>query len=522
MRFLISVWQIVWIGLAGLTVTGCANLNTIRYEPLVEIDTGVLAGTRAGNAMVFKGIPYAAPPTGELRWRPPQPALHWQAHRASTRFGPACPQSAHAAWPPGFVPEQMSEDCLYLNVWAPIRTDHAPFPVMVWIHGGGLTNGSGSAPLYDGEALADAGAVFVSINYRLGALGFLAHPELSAESDRRVSGNYGFLDKIAALEWVRRNISAFGGDPNNVTVFGQSSGSMAISALMTSPMAKGLFHRAIGQSGAYMLPVAVTPRGAEYRMPGAEEAGIRVTTDLGNTAAELRARPSSDFVDLRGFSSHIVIDGYVLVDEPYAVFARGQQYGVPLLVGTNLHEGASFPREPTSTSANFQADIVRSFGPLGIMLAPIYAPTSDADAMESRIQLEGDIRFGWETRTWGLLHAKTGWHVFVYSFEHPGTAKAGMNAPYYAAHGDEMRYVFGRPADSWTKNERYLSDTMIRYWVQFARTGDPNLQGAPAWPRLDFTTETVMILNPLPVAGVRGDKYRMGQLDAVFSRLDIP
>jgi len=392
---------------------------------------------------------------------------------------------------------------------------------MVWIHGGGWTNGSASAPLYDGQVLSAEGVVVVSINYRLGALGMLAHPSLSAESDHGVSGNYGILDQIAALQWVRRNISVFGGDLKSVTIFGQSAGSMAVSVLMASPLAKGLFHRAIGQSGALMLPIAASPRGGEYLVKGAEEAGARLTAHLGQSAAELRARPATDFVALRGFSSHPVIDGYVLPDEPYKVFSRGEQNDVPLLLGSTSQEGVGFVGGVRSTVASFLADVSKAFGPLGARLAPIYATGSDSEAAASRVDLEGDLRFGWETRTWAMLHAQTGRQpTYVYRFDYTRVAATSViSAKPGAAHGDEMRFVFGRRDPEWTTAEEDLSRFVRRSWVQFARTGSPNGRDLPKWPRLNPATEEVMVVGAMPVVRERPDRGRLRQLDVVFETL---
>ncbi len=489
----------------GLLQVPCALPSEPR-PPTARLDTGVVVGERTTSLNVFRGIPFAAAPVGELRWRAPMPVAAWHGRREATRFGAACPQSEQGAWPAGFKPTLTDEDCLYLNVWTPRQHARLPHPVMVWIHGGGWTNGAGSAPLYDGAALAAQGVVVVTFNYRLGALGNLAHPALSAENERHVSGNYALLDQIVALEWVKRNIRAFGGDANNVTVFGQSAGSMAINALMVSSLAKGLFHKAIGESGAMLLPLAASPRGVEFRMAGAEASGARLSAHLGTSAAELRARPAADFVGLRGFSSHPVFDGHVLDDEPYEAFARGTQHPMPLLLGTNAAEGTDFIGPARPTLANFETDVTKAFGPLGGRLARLYAPKSDDEALASRIALEGDIRFGWETRTWGLLHARRGLPTYVYRFE-------GSN-PSLASHGAEIRSVF-RTAGA---GDRYVQDA----WVRFARYGSPNGPGPARVGNARAGCRAIDDHRRAPTMQPRPDQTRMQELDLIFGALRQP
>lgn len=503
-----------------LAVTACSQPRGAREQLVVHLDSGSVAGQRTGQVAAFKGIAFAAAPVGDFRWRAPQPVAHWQGLRSATEYGPACPQPAQGLWPVDFDPAIQSEDCLYLNVWMPLRQPKKPYPVMVWIHGGGWTNGSSSAPLYDGQVLASAGVVMVSINYRLGALGFLAHPGLSAENEHAISGNYGILDQVAALQWVRRNISAFGGNPENVTVFGQSSGSMAVTTLMSSPLAEGLFHRAIGQSGSLFLPLSASPIGSEYVLKGAEDAGARLTAHLGLDPTALRARPAADFVSLPGYSSHPVIDGRVLEDEPHNVFVGGSQNDVPLLLGTTSQEGVHFIKGPLPTAADFQDDLSKAFGPVGIQLAPIYRPATDEEAFASRVELEGDLRFVWETRKWGLLQARTGRQpVYVYRFDHRSRADSSPDAATFAAHGDEMRYVFGHRGSGWTARDEALASLMQQYWVRFARTGNPNSGDLPDWPRYDPANEMALVIEEGGASAHRIDVSKLQKLDGIFESL---
>src|SRR3990167_3982055 len=304
-----------------------------KAEP-IAIDSGQIEGSQLGTRRVFKGIPYAAPPVGPLRWRPPQPAPSWRGVRKAISHSFACPQLE--SYPPGGPQEPTSEDCLTLNVWAPATQGAGKLPVMVWIHGGGLISGSGSLPQYAGDQLAARGVVVVTINYRLGVLGFLAHPELNRESPHGGSGNYGLLDQIAALKWVNRNIAAFGGDPDQVTIFGQSSGSFSVSMLVSSPLATGLFRRAIGQSGAVFEPVELDPL---FTPNGAAEAGARFASKAGaKSLADLRRIPVASLLKYR-FNPQFNIDGYVLPVSPHDAYAEGKQNNVDLLVGANAKIG---------------------------------------------------------------------------------------------------------------------------------------------------------------------------------------
>jgi para-nitrobenzyl esterase len=500
---------------------------SIAAAEAVKTETGGLEGVRSGQLVVYKGVPYAKPPIGSLRWREPQPASSWKGVRKADAFAPICMQTGEPL--PGAPPERVSEDCLYLNIWAPARSrarGNKPLPVMVWIYGGGWTNGSSSTPLTWGDRLAAKDVVVVSLNYRGGAFGFLAHPELSRESGRGASGNYGLMDQIAALQWIQRNIASFGGDPKRVTLFGQSAGSMSASLLMTSPLAKGLFHQVIGQSGGVFIPPEASPRGASFLLKGAEQAGVKLAAALGapNLAAMRALPPSSILAQQKRGSNHFILDGYVLRREPYEVFAAAQQQQMPVLLGWNADEGSYFLQGQKVRAASFAADLQRDFGPLPPQLLAAYPATSDEEARTSRAALERDLRFGYDMWTWARLQAKSGQsRVFAYHFAQvPPYPQGSRFASWGAAHGAELRYVFGHLDQepwSWTSFDRKLAETMAAYWTNFAKRGDPNGAGLPPWPSFNTREERVLHLrDPIAVGGV-ANRPALALLDAIFAKV---
>ena len=473
---------------------------------VVETYAGAVGGVRTGQLAVYKGVPFAAPPVGALRWRAPQPVQPWPGVRPAKEFAPACMQTGVSM--PGEAPPVVSEDCLYLNVWAPVRHDEAKRPVIVWIYGGGFTNGSASMPLYRGDRLAEKGTVVVTFGYRVGPFGFLALPALSGESFHHTSGNYGFLDQVAALRWVQQNIAAFGGDPDRVTVAGQSAGAASISVLMASPLAKGLFQRAIAESGGMFEPLALAP---DYQLANAEKSGEAYAQSLGATSlAALRALPAQAFLTEKGASiSHPVIDGYVLPKSPYDVFAAGQQNDVPLLVGSNANEARSLIADPdATTAATFESDIAKQWGALPPPLISAYPHATDAEARQARLDFERDLRFGWDMWAWARLQAETGkGDVFYYHFTHtPPFPKNSVYAGWGASHFAELWYVFDHLDQEpwpWRAADRRLADAISSYWVNFATSGNPNGTNLPRWPA--FTPERPQVLyldEPLSVGGV--------------------
>jgi para-nitrobenzyl esterase len=485
-------------GAALLALTLNLGVASAFADTQVKTGDGVVRGTSTdgGRVRIFKGIPFAAPPVGELRWQAPRPVARWQGVREAVEFSPRCLQGQIF---PDIVFKELSEDCLTLNLWTPAQKGGERRPVMVWIHGGGFQAGAGAEPRHDGLAFARKGVVLVTINYRLGVFGFLAHPELTKESGRNASGNYGMLDQVAALRWVRENAAAFGGDPKNVTIFGESAGSFAVSALMASPLAEGLFHRAIGESGAYFNdggPLPLAP------LAEAEQQGVKFATALGaDSLRALRAKSADEVLQAAlksrpWFSPNL--DGHFLAQGVASVFAAGKQARVPLLAGWNADEvrsGIVLQQKPTAQS--FTADTRKRFGDRADAILAAYPAASDAEALESAAALASDMFIGHGTWRWIEAHQKTGGlPVYRYSFDRkipvpPDHKVNGVPATARdigARHAGEIEYVFGAlelslPNVPWEASDRKLSDAMTSYWANFARSGDPNGSNLPKWPR---------------------------------------
>jgi para-nitrobenzyl esterase len=401
---------------------------------------------------------------------------------------------------PGETPPTVSEDCLYLNIWTPEPSAHGHLPVMVWIYGGGFSNGSASMPLYLGDRLAQKGIVVVTFGYRLGPFGFLAHPELTAESAHHTSGNYGFLDQIAALRWVKRNIAAFGGDPAQITIAGQSAGAASVSILMASPLAAGLFQRAIAQSGGMFEPLQLAPN---YELANAEREGQAYAASLGvKSLSALRALTAIQLLGGKaGDISHPVIEPYVLPWSPYDAFVSGRQHDVPILVGSNADEARSLiPDLNSVTASTFDTEIAKRWGALPPQLLSAYPHATDDQAREARVAFERDLRFGWDVWAWArLAAANTHSHVYYYHFTRkPPFPDGSIYAGWGASHFAELWYTFshlGQERWAWTTADKKLADTMSSYWVNFVKTGDPNGEGLPNWPRYTTANESVLYLN---------------------------
>ncbi len=460
-------------------------------SPQVKTDTGTVEGKANGPVRSFLGIPYAAPPIGELRWKPPAPAARWSGVRAATEFGSRCMQgrvySDMVFRDPG-----INEDCLYLNVWTPAKNTKAKLPVMVWVHGGGFMAGATSEPRQDGGVLARQGVVVVTMNYRLGIFGFFALEELAAESDKKAAGNYGLLDQVAALEWVHRNIAAFGGDTENVTIFGESAGSFSVSALMASPVAKGLFHKAIGESGAAFSsdslrfePMAVRAR-RDSQFAGSV-LGVRTLRELRTIPADkllAAATKKEDGERPPRFAPDI--DGYFLPESVPEIFAQGKQSDVPLLAGWNHDEGSVEAVRGQSLLENLKATATKDFGEKSEDFLHLYPATSDAQARRSLQDLAGDRFIAWSTWKWLEAQTTTGKQpVYRYRFDLGFPHAPEMPDP-GAYHSAEIEYVFGmldsKAGVPWRAEDRALSDQMQKYWSNFARSGNPNGPGLPQWP----------------------------------------
>jgi para-nitrobenzyl esterase len=455
----------------------------------VRTNSGVVEGTTSadGKVRIFEGIPYAAPPVGPLRWKPPQPVHPWSHVLQATEFGARCMQS-HVFNDMVFRDNGPSEDCLYLNVWTPAKSADAHLPVMVWIYGGGFVAGSSSEPRQDGEYLAEKGVVVVSFNYRLGLFGFFAHPGLVKESPHHAAGNYGLLDQIAALEWVQRNIAAFGGDPQQVTIFGESAGSFSVSALMASPLAQGLFIRAIGESGALLGPTLHAKSLAET-----EAAGAKFGESLGAPSiADLRAKPAEDLqqaaMKVGAFTFEPNIDGYFLPESALSIYAAGKQAHVPLLAGWNKDEGNyhSFFRKLEPNVENYVKRAHEIFGDRAAEFLELYPAASDAEAIRSAQDYAGDEFTAFSTWKWLEMQYTTGKStVYRYEFDDAPPLPPSPTAPIGAYHSAEIEFVFETLASKhlqWRPYDEKISDLMSTYWTNFAKTGDPNGTSLPQWP----------------------------------------
>ena len=471
--------------------------------------SGLVTGTATAQPGVraYLGIPYAAPPVGDLRWRAPRPPAAWRGVRAADRFAPSCMQPGPAAFGPWtmefLLRGPVSEDCLYLNVWTGVAPGAAARtmrrPVLVFIHGGAFTGGSGDVPVYDGARLAGQGLVVVTINYRLGVLGFLAHPELTAESPEHASGNYGLLDQVAALRWVRDDIAAFGGDPARVTIAGQSAGAMSVFLLTASPRARGLSHRAVIESGPGGLAALgmASSRSVVAARADAEREGVTFARAQGaGTVAELRALPASAFVaPAAGGGRRLgpVIDGAFLLEDPADVFAAGRQNDVPTLTGLNADEGSFSPGYGKATAETFRRQAEARLGDRVARFLALYPAGSDEEARRSQIESGRDAGIAGVTRLLAERARTARAPAFAYYFDR---AIPWPEHPEFGAfHTAEVPYVFGtldRLPRPWTDVDRRLSQAMMSYWVNFAIRGDPNGPGLPAWPA--FTAERPVLV----------------------------
>lgn len=460
------------------------NIGTV-----VSTDKGEVEGNYKPETGIFsyKGIPFAKAPTGDLRWKAPQPADEWNETFDASDFGAICMQAEpvpFSMWTQEFIAPagNMSEDCLNLNIWTKEGRVDANRPVIVFIHGGGFTSGSGSVPIYNGEKMAEKGVVFVTINYRVGIFGFLAHPDLSEESEHKVSGNYGILDQIAALQWVQDNISNFGGDPNNVTIAGQSAGSFSVNYLVASPLANGLFHQAIAESGAAFLPA--NRLSMDNSLSSAEQRGLSADSSLGVSGiSELRALQPDSVLSAQGQFGSPIIDGYVIPDPIYTLFVEGNYNDVPLLTGWNEDEGFSFG--PPPTPEQFRKNIQNQYGEDAEEVLELFSSETDAEARRSQKDLSMLNTFGLQNWKWAQLQNQTGDSpVYLYHFTRD-VPYTDEQQDFGAFHTGEVMYAYNtlhvsdRP---WEQVDRDLAETMSSYWVSFAEDGDPNGEGLPQWP----------------------------------------
>ena len=465
---------------------------------VVDTRLGQVSGTLDANGVhSFKGIPFATPPVGELRWKRPQPAASWDGVRACEEFGPSPMQAKPAPfafWSSEFlIPEEpISEDCLYLNVWTAAPDPQAARPVLVYIYGGGFRSGGAGCPIYDGAAMAQKDIVYVSINYRVGLFGFLAHPELTEEAGG-TSGNYAIMDMIAGLEWVRDNIAGFGGDPNNVTIAGQSAGSFAVNYLTVAPGARGLFHRAIGHSGAGFLPSQRRPL---QTLEQAEAEGLLLAEELGAADLEaLRLVPAERFVGAQHGSQWPLVDGTVIPESIFDAYAAGHQAQVPLLLGWNSEDIlGGRPLGPKE----FAQSLEERFGDRADAFSKAYPSDNEEVTKNSQNRLGRDQVFGVQAYTWAQMQARqSDQPVYLYNFTRQVPAYDEATR-FGAFHSGEIVYAYDnlhtldRP---WESGDELLADLMSGYWAQFARAGNPNREGAPNWEPFDPESPKVMVLD---------------------------
>lgn len=467
----------------------------------VRVEQGLLSGAPGTDpsVMVYKGVPFAAPPVGELRWRAPRPAAAWEGVRKADQFGPNCTQVMRDGLGPWTTEYQakgpVSEDCLYLNIWTAAKKATEKRPVLVYIHGGAFTDGSGNVPVYNGEGLAKKGVVVVTINYRVGVLGFMAHPELTKESEHKASGNYGLLDQVAALEWVKKNIAAFGGDPARVTIGGQSAGASSVHLLMASPLAKGLFIRAMPQSGSSAR------QGGGQPLANAEQAGVKYAESKGaKTLAELRALTPEQIL-AGGTRFFPTVDGWFLPKSADEIVAAGEGTDVPALTGWCADEGSFNEDYGKVPAAEFRKRLAQQAGDQAEEIIKLYPIGTDAEAAESQKAIMRDRNLV-GMYLWAA-NRKSKTYTYLLTRETPGPTQER----YLAFHSSELPFVFNnlRLSDRpWTEADRKLAEIMSSYWANFIATGDPNGKGLPKWPA--FTAEPAQTMElggktgPRPVA----------------------
>lgn len=490
-------------------------LSGSEHRMIVTTAQGRVAGhaVRAGRVRAFLGIPYAAPPVGALRWRAPQPPAPWSGVREAAGFGPDCPQAPN----PLFRAPCQDEDCLYLNVWAPADVGAGGLPVMVWVHGGGFVGGSGSDARCDGSAFATAGVIVVSLNYRSGIFGFLAHPGLSAESASGTSGNYGLLDQIAALQWVRENIAAFGGSPQRVTIFGVSAGSASIALLLTAPMARGLFQQAALHSPGTCRPLA--------SLADAEQAGRQLGDDVEALrrlpAGELRALTPRLVPAMRGLTTPRILrpirDGWLLPRDELPAFDDGDFAAVPTLLGINEDEGSKLTASWTVDTVAAYCELVdRSFGAMAGEARRVYPAGADADVRRCVAEIFADTQFNYGTWKLADAMAARGQPTWCYVFRRRHASQ--LDGPH---HGDEVAYVFDNldlvneiGGVGYDASDAEVAAAMHGAWRRFAECGDPNGGGLPHWPRFERTQAAHLEFGDRPVPGQRWRAAQIAFIDA--------
>jgi para-nitrobenzyl esterase len=520
-----NVWPIARFLVFALVESSRASVLSSSQPPTVTLEVGVLEGTRFGsmqNEVAFLGVPYAAPPVGELRWKPPQPVNKWTGTREAIQFGPVCPQLP-APWLPYLAG---NEDCLYLNIWTTRFSAEAKLPVIVFFHGGGNKQGySQLVPL--GPVFSRLGVVVVSANYRLGPFGFFAHPALTAESEHQSSGNYGLLDQLQALKWVRENIAQFGGDPGRVTVMGQSAGAVDICLLMASPMAAGLFQQAIMESGDGQ---SVLNKDIRVPLPynsisgTGEDAGERLANDLGiangpGTLQKLRHVSAEKILETwskdRRLRFDAIVDGWVIPEQPAKIFAEAKQIHVPVLVGSNADEATVFGHNDLKTVDQYRNYLRQDTGRFADQEFDAYPAASDDDVPARYLQLQNDL-FAYGAYSVARAMTRTGQKAYLYYFTY---AENGKRAHLGAYHGEELKFLSDSFPDDWEHNpdEEKLGQAMRTYWTQFAKIGSPNTPGLPVWPAYDARLDQCFELGR--TIGIRPVATRLQVLEHIMGQI---
>ncbi len=515
----------------------------------IKVDGGQISGAKAGedtSLLVYKGVPFAAPPVGELRWKAPAPVKPWEGVKACTAYSAGCAQPRPMIPLPGLNPPLASEDCLYLNVWTPAKDTADKVPVMFWIHGGGFTMGTGGTEMYDGAKLASKGVVVVTINYRLGPFGFLAHPALTKESPNKSSGNYGLLDQIEALKWVQRNIASFGGDPGRVTIYGESAGAVSVSMLMVSPLSKNLFHGAIAQSGSVSILPTRHLNKSRWGISSMEQQGIELAKALGcDTATDplaamraktveeiFAAQPKGSFAMTNIYSNEafpwwVITDGWVIPEDPETMFIEGKAHNVPFMIGTNADEGSMFAMmTPIKDPAGYEATARGTFKEHADKVLAAYPASSPEQVKSTMNEFLTDALFIRGARCMAVCAANAKRKVYYYHFTK--THKTGFGSNLGAHHAAELPYVFGglEAMKVVDPSDKSLSDKMIDYWTNFAKKGDPNGGDLPKWSAYDAVADHYLELGEKIETKLGLRRAKIDILDAIMnawrSKMDAP
>ena len=504
----------------------CAQLSFSQIQT-VKVTGGEVQGAVTEGISIFKGIPFAAPPVGDLRWKAPAPVKAWTGIKKADAFGPACMQAAGGMRSTAPV----SEDCLYLNVWTPAKKPGEKIPVIVWIYGGGFSGGSTSTPMYDGMGFAKKGVVLVSVAYRVGPFGFFAHPELSRESGKG-SGDYGLEDMIAGLKWVKENIARFGGDPSKVTIFGHSAGGMAVSILAASPATKGLFRRAICMSGGSFAPLQTSNQTGTGM--GLGISSLKMAESIGEEflkksgAADIKAARALSAEEIQknlaGGMGGIgrfkpVADGYIVPNDLYSLYQAGRFNDTPILVGNTSDEAASFAGRGNVTAAQFEKQIRSQYGPHADAILSVYPHSTDAEAAKASRGIMSESTFTWNTWIWARLQSQKGkGKAFEYFFDYHPTSPDGGSG-----HGSDVSYAFqtlgGGRGGAPKPEDLKLSDIISSYWINFAKSGDPNGPGLPTWPAFAENDQKVMVFDAAPGARPIPNLDKLKAFDAYISWL---